>query len=412
MFALDFNRRRIDKTPTAMVVGVILLAIGCDPVITKFPPDRLHAAVLARSRDVDRDSMREASRDVAGLIEEHFGTPQLPRWPADVADERLQIDEENLRRAAGPVLQLKDNTHLGLYREHCVTCHGVDGGGNGPAMATQNPYPRNFHPGIFKWKSTARAAAPVRDDLLRTLHRGIAGTGMPSFARIVDADREALVDYTIYLSVRGEVQRQLLDAAVDEFDYGGDAAVRLVSTTPGEASEVRSLVRDVVADVTGHWADAGDAVVSVPDGLFDPPPTGDDLRAALMRGKALFHGQIANCVGCHGPGGGGEVPTLDYDDWTRHYTTQIGLNPQDRDAVRPMRAAGAPRPRLAAPRDLTDGVFRGGGDPETLYRRLTQGIAGTPMPGIKVIDHPDGTGLTPRDVADLVWYVRGLGDNQ
>ena len=42
---------------------------------------------------------------------------------------------------------------------------------------------------------------------------------MPSFAALRDDDLEALVDYVIYLSVRGEVERRLAAAAIDELGY-------------------------------------------------------------------------------------------------------------------------------------------------------------------------------------------------
>ncbi|MDA8746161.1 cytochrome c, partial [Rubripirellula amarantea] len=139
-----------------------------------------------------------------------------------------------------------------------------------------------------------------------------------------------------------------------------------------------------------------------------PTLGGDELASSIQRGEAFFHGQIANCVGCHGQGGAADLVTLDYDDWAKEYSTRLGLSPADRDAMRPFKKAGAPTPRLAKPRRLTLGVFRGGGDAETLYRRITQGIAGTPMPSVAVAETENGTGLTASQIADLVRYVQSL----
>ena len=72
----------------------------------------------------------------------------------------------------------------------------------------------------------------------------------------------------------------------------------------------------------------------------------------------------------------------------------------------PYRNAGALRPRPVQPRNLQQGVFRGGSEPETLYRRITQGIAGTPMPAVAVVEEPNGVGLTDNQIWDLVRYLR------
>ena len=99
---------------------------------------------------------------------------------------------------------------------------------------------------------------------------------------------------------------------------------------------------------------------------------------------AIFHGPIANCVGCHGPGWATvQAATLDYDDWTKDFTTRVGITPTDREAMRPLREAGAlpPRPNHHAAQLCRTAIspWRGRSG-ERLYRRITQGIAGTPMP--------------------------------
>jgi mono/diheme cytochrome c family protein len=140
--------------------------------------------------------------------------------------------------------------------------------------------------------------------------------------------------------------------------------------------------------------------------------SGEQLADSVARGNDLFHGKVANCAGCHGPKGDGSLPTLDYDDWTKEYTTRIGVTPDDREAMKPFRAAGALRPRKIVPRTLQDGVFHGGGDPASLFLRITQGIAGTPMPAVEVVDEPDGKGLTIDQVWDLVRYVQQLSPSR
>lgn len=382
---------------------------GCDASIESFPRNDVYALTLARSRSVATDS---AAADASAVTEQLFGTPNEPKVPEGLAD---LLDIDRLTRSAGPVSSEIDGTHLGLYQEHCVTCHGIDGGGAGPASLYQKPHPRNFRHGVFKWKSTQRAAKPTRDDLRSILVHGAPGSPMPSFAAVDDDDLDALVDYVIYLSMRGETERRLMAAAIDELDYG-DAAVaeelKLAAETSTEGGEV---VAETVSRVAGDWRAAGSEVIEVPAiaELDASELDGSEVAASVGRGKELFHGQIANCVGCHGVGGagqGGDGPTLlvDYDDWGKEYSTRLGLTPDDRDDMRPFRKAGALPPRKAEPRNLTLGVYRGGGDEATLYRRITQGIAGSPMPGIEVVAEENGRGLTSAQVWDLVRYLQSI----
>ena len=396
------------------------LLCGCDSAVKQFPPNRVHALVVATSRDVPTDV---ALSDVDQVLTAWFGTPDQPLWPSqwiDAEDGKRLVDRDNLNRASGRVYSDKQNQHFGLYAEHCVTCHGVAGGGDGPASLLQNPYPRDFRAGVFKWKSTKRAAKPTRDDIMNLLTRGVPGTGMPSFLRVEKTDREALVDYVIYLSVRGEFERRLLADAVDELGYEETAPdddanlLELVSLTDKKLAErfagqdvpvALEVARERLNEIVEAWTNADDEIVEV------PPETSFDA-SSVERGRDLFHatgGGIVNCAGCHGPEGNGSVPTVDFDDWTKEYTTRLSISPEDRDAVKPFRSAGALRPRQIFPRKLDAGIYRGGGDSKTLYRRIAVGIAGTPMPSTPVSAQPTAKDLSHEQVWDLVHYVQSLG---
>jgi mono/diheme cytochrome c family protein len=234
---------------------------------------------------------------------------------------------------------------------------------------------------------------------------------MPSFSLLDGKDVSALIDYVVYLSVRGEVERRLMAAAIDQLGYEDTAPEekwRLRLDANDEMPSV-GLIRKILLDVVSQWHDADTQVVAV-----DPPKelSGPELVASIGRGKELFHGQIANCVGCHGPNGNGQVVTIDYDDWAKEYSTNLGITPTDRDAMRPFREAGALRPRQINPRNLRDGIFHGGGAPETIYRRIAVGVAGTPMPGVEVVKEDNGKGLTSDQVWDLVRYVQSLKEQR
>lgn len=385
---------------------VLLLAVtGCDARIEQFEPNQVFSLGLAKSRAVPTEP---ASQDVAQALEDLFGTPNDPKWPEELlagTSAEALVDVERLRRAAGPVSSDKDGTHRGLFREHCVVCHGLAGSGAGPASQFQDPYPRDFRHGVFKWKLTLRGAKPTKEDLHRLLVRGVPGTGMPSFSLVSQEDLEALVDYVIYLSIRGEAERRMLVGAIDELDYGEDFpedSLRLKYPSEGEGGDV---IEEIVARIAEQWASADSRLVPIPE---YPELAGEALQASIERGKKYFHGQIANCVGCHGAEGNGRVQMLDFDDWTKDYTTRLGLTPGDREAIRPFREVGALRPRPVRPRKLLDGVLRGGGDAADLYCRITQGIAGTPMPAVIVVEQESGVGLTPSQLWDLVHYVQSL----
>ncbi len=386
------------------LIAAILSAssIGCDVAVDQFPANEVFSLTLARTRSVPADAARNDANEVVKSL---FGTPDEPQWPSEWLDnEGLAglVNAEYLSRAAGAVSSEEDGTHLGLFREHCVTCHGVAGDGAGPASATQNPYPRDFRHGVFKWKSTERGDKPTRDDLVSLLKHGVPGTGMPAFTLLANDDIEALTDYVIYLSVRGEFERRLMAAAIDQLDYEESAPDEEAKLTVEQGTEGSEVVRDVLNRVVRGWGQA--QASEVPSTYRELE--GEPLRESVLRGDKIFHGPIANCVGCHGPGGNGQAVTLDYDDWAKEYSTRLGLDPNDRDAMRPFRKAGALRPRPVQPRNLQLGVFRGGSEPETLYRRITQGIAGAPMPAVAVVEEPNGLGLTDDQIWDLVRYLR------
>ncbi|HBV61849.1 MAG TPA: cytochrome C [Rhodopirellula sp.] len=388
------------------LIIVFCLFVGCDSRIETFEPNEVFSLALAKARSTSTDL---ASQDTSRVVEDLYGTPDEPRWPESPAAKKAVVDERNLFRASGPVSSEKDGTHVGLFREHCVTCHALEGSGAGPASVFQDPYPRDFRHGVFKWKSTERGKKPTHRDIRELLTKGIPGTAMPSFALLAPEDLDALVDYVVFLSTRGEVERRVTAAAIDELDYGDTAPIaELILSSQGD-TEGGQVVQELVDRVHEDWAEAEQYEVAVPS---FPELSGEQLVASVARGKEFFHGKVANCAGCHGPAGDGSLPTLDYDDWTKDYTTRIGLTPDDREAMKPFRKAGALRPRTIAPRTLRDGVFHGGGDSASLYRRITQGIAGTPMPAVEVVAEPNGKGLTTGQIWDLVRYVQQLSTSQ
>ena len=115
--------------------------------------------------------------EVDELLTASFGTPDDPIVPAVEGAELLDLHK--LKMAAGPVGSDEDGSPRGLYREHCAHCHGITGDGNGPTAAFLNPYPRDYRPGKFKFKSTpiglkADARRPEEDRARRDSGHGDA----------------------------------------------------------------------------------------------------------------------------------------------------------------------------------------------------------------------------------------------
>jgi mono/diheme cytochrome c family protein len=71
----------------------------------------------------------------------------------------------------------------------CVSCHGPEGKGDGPAAKGLNPQPRNFTVQAG-WKNGSRI-----EDIYKTLNEGIKGSAMVAYQDLSRKKRMALVHY-------------------------------------------------------------------------------------------------------------------------------------------------------------------------------------------------------------------------
>jgi len=371
------------------VVGFISFS-GCrEPIqqANRYEPNYLFAEVMKISQDTEMGPALAASKDT---MKEWFGAPDSPTIPPILRDAPYDalFTEANLKLAAG------DMGNAGLYvTQQCASCHGLTGQGRGLVAASQNPYPRDFRPGWFKFKSSSRSAKPLKSDLVRILRKGLSGTQMPIFDKLSDGEINALVDYVVFLSIRGEFERAILqDAAMEN----------------GEDKE------DLLTTIADRWVDANDAIEEFERPDFplvgsETPESADQLVASIQKGKELFAGSIAACSQCHGDGGNGAGTKLpDYDDWTKEWTAKIGLNPDSLDEIAPLMALGGMKPQHLKPRSIVEGHLRGGREPIDIYRRIRYGIAGSPMPAASLAASSEETGLQPDDLWHLVNYVLSI----
>ena len=88
-----------------------------------------------------------------------------------------------------------------VYDAHCVECHGPTGKGDGPSASYLVPRPRDFTSGKYKIRSTETGTVPSDDDLIASVRRGLYGTAMPGWDRILpDSDITDVVQYIKTLS--------------------------------------------------------------------------------------------------------------------------------------------------------------------------------------------------------------------
>jgi mono/diheme cytochrome c family protein len=243
-----------------------------------------------------------------------------------------------------------------VYRRNCQQCHGVTGDGAGPAAAFLTPRPRDYRRGIFKFTSTPYGSKPHRDDLMRTLERGVIGTSMPSFRLMSKHDREAVLEYVLALTHRGELEELLISQAESE----------------GELTE--EAVQELVQSIVDRWATAQDSVIDVASKM--PPITPESIAA----GAEIF--QKRECFKCHGRDGRGGLAG----------GIEVGND-----------AWGHKDPAA----DLTSGLLHGGQLPIDVYRRISSGINGTPMPSFR-----DSFASEPESMWQLTHYVLSLANQR
>lgn len=273
-------------------------------------------------------------------LQKWFGTPAEPKLFGDESG----IDSEHLKRGER------------VYQRNCQQCHGVSGDGNGVAAEYLVPRPRDYRRGIFKFSSTEYGDKPRREDLLRTVTRGIAGTSMPSFRRLPKHDLEAVIDYVLSLTHRGELEVQLAAQADSEGEVTPEAALELVES-----------IRD-------RWKGALDRVVEPVNKM--PAYTPESVAA----GAEIF--QKRECFKCHGRDGrGGLAGGIDAGKDAWGFTDPAA--------------------------DLTSGMLHGGQSPLDVYRRIYGGINGSPMPAFK-----DALAAEPDSIWHLTHYILHLADQR
>ena len=117
-----------------------------------------------------------------------------------------------------------------LYAENCLRCHGASGRRQGAdGRNFMRPRPRDYRAGVFKFTTTPYGYRPRRADLLRT-RAARHSRNVDALVRLLpDDDLEALVDYVLVLTHRGEMEIELALEA--------DTSNEISRRVPAEASK-------------------------------------------------------------------------------------------------------------------------------------------------------------------------------
>ena len=383
----------------AIAAAALASATGCGKTTPAY-------FVLNEVELTHRDFTPQQQQPVADALYAMFGTPDQPYVLKATGLNRAKVET-----ASGPVWSDQHGRARGIYRQQCGHCHGTTGDGDGPTAALLNPYPRDYRRGLFKFKSTERAAQPTDADLERVIRYGVPGTAMPAFDLLPKDEVAALVEYVKYLSIRGQTEYALA-AAISDLSEGEELPL-----------DYPTLIESILQPIAEKWQQANQAVIQ-------PPAKPEvELAESIGKGRELYYGTKANCVKCHGPSELGDGQTTDYDDWTKplvEYAKEVreGLHtiPSDPDMSSQEKSEKIAEldqlataledttlpPANILPRNLQSGIYRGGGRPLDLYRRISAGINGVPMPGVGPATGTTGGVLTPDEIWQLVDYVQSL----
>jgi mono/diheme cytochrome c family protein len=406
----------ISRSRLALIIGCMgltLSTLGCSDAFNAGPleyveSDALTKDLAGKANLAGKLALQAKVRQgLAGLYGEN---PQRIKVPEGapllaggiyLANYRLdgQGEDTRIKRIYRPLPDgSPDFSHpqeggYALYRRNCLHCHGVSGAGDGPTAPFLYPTPRDYRKGIFKFTSTPTGARPHRDDLRRTIKNGLHGTSMPAFDALLSASElEEVIDYVVFLSIRGETELGLIEegSISDEKD-------------PNALSN--DIIKEVANGVFNKWKQAQTTV------LNPPIPRTPSSTESILRGRELFLGRTSEkleCAGCHGQLGLGNGPSfVNQEDFNE---VVFGGNPSERAAridklPEATKTLWKQKPddwgNPLRPANLQRGVYKGGRRPLDLYWRLAKGINGAQMPA----HYPT---INEQKIWDLVNFVLAL----
>jgi len=278
---------------------------------------------------------------------------QLPRmWDQDVSRAVSGMRDEI-------ATERNNMSSEELYKFRCAVCHGEDGAGDGPAADYLYPRPRDFTLGMFKYKSSPGDLPPQDEDLFEAIATGVPGTSMPGWSAVLSDEQ---IDGLITLIKTFDIAAVWapLDADWEEFDDDGRYT----------KADFRVITEDEPGDgQVGYSAES------------------------VARGADIYE---ENCRKCHGIDGRGDITSGKFleDDW--------GYRTWARDLTKhwTWRTVGVTGDRGEAGRNTVI---------QSIYRLLSIGIPGTPMPAHRATEKGEEDAIGLKDRWHVANFVYSLG---
>ncbi|MBX7147675.1 c-type cytochrome [bacterium] len=207
--------------------------------------------------------------------------------PSFVHADDLQEISQNITSTPDQIAKGKT-----VFMSNCMTCHGSEGKGDGPAAAAFNPKPRNFTAEKFKQGSSPSAT-------FYTVTNGMGS--MPSFAALSVSDRLAAIHFVLSLSPNREKDTP---DTLSKIGLGPDLKP-LANFNSNKAPElpIDYIIERMSTDGNVKTLDYKLLAKQMEEEkkAAATPVAQAPVQADLKRGKVLFE----SCTICHGDNGEG-----------------------------------------------------------------------------------------------------------